>query len=57
MSARTLVGVILLVAGLGSGTQVAGHDGHGPARQGAVVYLAEPTLVGSTIVRGPVLFT
>ena len=28
-----------------------------PARQWAVVYLQEPTLIGSTIVQGPVLFT
>jgi hypothetical protein len=28
----------------------------GPARQWAIAYLAEPTLVGSTIVQGPVLF-
>ena len=31
--------------------------GDGPARQWAVVYLSEPTLIGSTIVQGPVLFT
>jgi hypothetical protein len=28
-----------------------------PVRQWAVVYLQEPTLIGSTIVQGPVLFT
>ena len=27
-----------------------------PARQTAVVYLAQPTLIGATIVQGPVLF-
>jgi hypothetical protein len=32
-------------------------DANAAARQWAVVYLAEPTLVGSTIVQGPVLFT
>ena len=29
----------------------------GAARQVAVTYLAEPTLIGSTLVQGPVLFT
>jgi hypothetical protein len=57
MRARTLIGVVLLVAGLGSATQAAGDHGHGAARQWAVVYLAEPTLIGSTVVQGPVLFT
>ena len=57
MTTRTIVGVVLLVAGLGSGTLATGHDDHGRGRQWAVVYLAEPTLVGSTIVQGPVLFT
>jgi len=27
-----------------------------PTRQWAIVYLAEPTMIGSTIVQGPVLF-
>ena len=31
--------------------------GDRPVRQWAVVYLSEPTLIGSTIVQGPVLFT
>ena len=57
MTTRTIVGVVLLVAGLGSGTPAAGHDDHGRGRQWAVVYLVEPTLIGSTIVQGPVLFT
>ena len=57
MRARTLIGVALLVAGLGSATQAAGDHRHGAARQWAVVYLAEPTLIGSTLVQGPVLFT
>ena len=57
MRARTLVGVVLVVAGLGSGTLVASDHGMRHARQWAVVYLAQPTLVGSTIVQGPVLFT
>jgi hypothetical protein len=57
MRTRTLIGVVLLVAGLGSATLAAGDHGHGAARQWSVVYLAEPTLIGSTFVQGPVLFT
>ena len=57
MRAHTLIGVVLLAAGLGSATLTAGGHGHGAARQWAVVYLAEPTLIGSTFVQGPVLFT
>ena len=36
---------------------VATSGGASPVRQWAVVYLQEPTLIGSTIVQGPVLFT
>jgi hypothetical protein len=57
MRTRSLIGVALLVAGLGSATLAAGDHRHGAARQWAVVYLAEPTLIGSTFVQGPVLFT
>jgi hypothetical protein len=57
MRARFFVGVVLVVAGLGSGTLAAGDHGRGPARQWAIVNLTEPTLIGSTIVQGPVLFT
>ena len=57
MRARTFLGVILVVAGLGSGTLAASDHGMRHARQWAVVYLAQPTLIGSTIVQGPVLFT
>ena len=57
MRARTLLCVVLVVAGLGSGTLVASDHSMHHARQWAVVYLAQPTLVGSTIVQGPVLFT
>ena len=57
MTTRTIVGVVLPVAGLGSGTPAAGHEDHGRGRQWAVVFLVEPTLIGSTIVQGPVLFT
>ena len=57
MRARILFGVVLVVAGLGSGTLAASDHGMGPAQRWAVVYLAQPTLIGSTIVQGPVLFT
>ena len=57
MRTRTLVGVVLLIAALGSGTSATGDDRRGPTRQWAAVYIAEPTLIGSTIVQGPVLFT
>ena len=57
MRARNLLGVVLVVAGLGSGTLAASDHGMRPARQWALVYLAQPTHIGATIVQGPVLFT
>ena len=45
--------VLLLLLGAGAVTTSAGSA---PRRQSAVIYLSEPTLVGSTIVQGPVLF-
>ena len=57
MRARIFVGVVLVMAALGSITLASGDAGRHPARQWAVVYIAEPTLIGSTIVQGPVLFT
>jgi hypothetical protein len=36
---------------------VTSGDGGSPTRQSAIVYLTEPTLIGSTIVEGPVVFT
>ena len=59
MRAGTLLGVILVVAGLGSETVVASDHDHRTrtGRQWAVVNLTQPTLIGSTIVQGPVLFT
>ena len=44
--------VLLLLLGAGATTSA----GSAPKRQSAVIYLSEPTLVGSTIVQGPVLF-
>ena len=57
MRALRFVGVALIVAGLGSGVLASGDVGRSPALQWAVVYVAEPTLIGSTFVQGPVLFT
>jgi hypothetical protein len=57
MRARTVLGVVLLVAGLGSSALAVGDHAAGPGRQWAAVYIGEPTLIGSTIVQGPVLFT
>jgi len=47
----------LFVGLLGGGVLGTTGDASAAARQWAVVYLAEPTLIGSTIVQGPVLFT
>jgi hypothetical protein len=46
-----------LLAGVLAAAAGASGDGGGQTRRWAVVYLAEPTLIGSTIVEGPVLFT
>jgi hypothetical protein len=48
------LGVSLLVAGFGVAPSGANLR---PSRQTAVIDLVEPTLIGSTIVQGPVLFT
>jgi hypothetical protein len=47
--------VVALVFGVSSVALVA-NSGHA-ARRSAVVFLASPTLIGSTIVQGPVQFT
>ena len=57
MRARVWLGAALLATAVGSVTVTAGDEGGRPSRQWAMVYLAEPTLIGSTIVQGPVLFT
>ena len=57
MRARMFIGAVLVVAGFGSGMMASGDHGRGAARQWGIVYLPQPTLVGSTIVQGPVLFT
>jgi hypothetical protein len=54
MRSRILVAAFLFAGVL---TADAAKDGESArARQWAVTYLAEPTLVGSTIIQGPVLF-
>ena len=57
MRSRILAAAFVLVVVLGGGAVATSGDRVAPARQWAMVYLAEPTLVGSTIVQGPVLFT
>ena len=57
MRSRILSMTCLLVTVLVAGTFAAGRDRVGSARQWAIAYLSEPTLIGSTIVQGPVLFT
>ena len=55
MRSRLFVGSILTVAVLTAGTVASGDRIVAP-RQWAAVFLVEPTLIGSTIVQGPVLF-
>jgi hypothetical protein len=47
---------LLLLVGFAVPATVDSSDGRTSARRWAAVYLAEPTLIGSTIVQGPVLF-
>ena len=53
LSRHVAASVLVLLLGAGVVTTSAGSA---PKRQSAVIYLTEPTLVGSTIVQGPVLF-
>jgi hypothetical protein len=57
MRSRILVGTLFLVGVLAAGTVAMSGDAGAPLRQSAFVYLTEPTLIGSTLVEGPVLFT
>jgi hypothetical protein len=57
MRAARFIVVPLLLCVLGGGVVAATRGGSAAARQWAVVYLHEPTLIGSTIVQGPVIFT
>lgn len=54
MRSRSLVG--LLLVGALAAPATASRGSGVVARQWAAVYLAEPTMIGSTIVQGPVLF-
>jgi hypothetical protein len=56
MRNRILVGTFFIAAVLGAGTVTTRGDAL-RGRQQAMVYLTEPTLIGSTIVQGPVVFT
>lgn len=56
MRPRILVSAILIVV-LAAGALATSGDAATPARQWAVAYLTQPTLMGLTIVQGPVLFT
>jgi hypothetical protein len=57
MRARSWIGAALVSTAIGSVTVTAGDEGRRPPRQSAMVYLAHPTLIGSTVVQGSVLFT
>jgi len=56
MRSRFAACVLMLVFVLAAGTLASGGSSR-PPRQWAIAYLAQPTLVGHTIVQGPVLFT
>lgn len=56
MRSRILLMTGLLAGVLGASAVATSGDSRG-MRQWAVVYLAEPTLIGSTIVQGPVVFS
>lgn len=56
MRSKTIIGALLLFTVLGVCT-VATGDPAGSVPQWAIVWVAQPTLIGSTIVEGPVLFT
>ena len=56
MRSKMFVGAFLVLAVLAVGAVATSGD-PAAARQSAVVYVVQPTLIGSTIVEGPVLFT
>ena len=57
MRSGILVSTLILVGLAAPATVTTSGNGVAPVRQWAIVYLTEPTLIGSTIVQGPVLFT
>lgn len=56
MRSRILSALLIIVV-LAAGAMATSGDAATPARQRAVAYLTQPTLIGLTIVQGPVLFT
>jgi len=56
MRLRFSVGTLLLLGSVSAGAFVMRSVEAAPARQSAIVYLRQPTLIGSTIVQGPVIF-
>ena len=56
MRFRFSVGALLIVSIVSAGAFVMRGVEAAPARQSAIVYLRQPTLIGSTIVQGPVIF-
>lgn len=54
MRSRLAVGLLLMTVVFATAALASGD--RRPSRQWAAVYLFEPTLIGSTIVQGPVLF-
>jgi len=56
MRARTAAGTLLLIATLAPAVIANSGDRTGPSRRWAAVYMKEPTLIGSVIVEGPVIF-
>ena len=57
MRPTILVGTVFIAGILAVGTVAMSGDGGSPVRESATIYLAEPTLIGSAIVGGAVLFT
>jgi hypothetical protein len=57
MRSRILKGVLLTSAFITISALTAGDAVSAASRQSAIVWLKEPTLIGSTIVQGPVVFT
>jgi len=56
MHAHTRLGALVLTIMFVTAAGAAPGDVTGPARRSAIAWLNEPTLIGRTIVEGPVLF-
>jgi hypothetical protein len=56
MRSPILIAALVVVGAVATGTVVSSDGGAAPVRQWAIAQLSQPTLVGSTIVQGPVLF-